>query len=278
MSRRVGIVGYGALGRFLADQLLNNAELHPEHELAFVWNRTRKRIGDEIPPALVLENLEDFREFNVDLIVEVAHPGISAEFGEAFLDSADYFVGSPSVFANADIESRLRECAGKENAHGLYVPRGALSCLDRVLEMTSEQALDAMTITMNKAPHHLQYSGSLVKPLDELDKPTVIFAGSVRELCGYAPNNVNTMAVAAMAAPHVGFDGVKAVLIATPGQERHIITVELLGPEIDGQRFSETIIRSNPAGKGAVTGKATFRSFLNSMLASNGAGHGIHFR
>ncbi len=41
-------------------------------------------------------------------------------------------------------------------------------------------------------------------------------AGSVRELCPMAPNNVNTMATGALAAHNLGFDKVKAKLIADP--------------------------------------------------------------
>ena len=35
---------------------------------------------------------------------------------------------------------------------------------------------------------------------------TVIYSGSVRELCPLAPNNVNTMAAAAIAGHTLGFD------------------------------------------------------------------------
>ena len=40
--------------------------------------------------------------------------------------------------------------------------------------------------------------------------------GPVRELCPLAPNNVNTMACAAIAAHNLGFDGVVGCLVADP--------------------------------------------------------------
>lgn len=40
--------------------------------------------------------------------------------------------------------------------------------------------------------------------------------GPVRQLCALAPNNVNTMAGAAVAAHTLGFDKVKALLISDP--------------------------------------------------------------
>ena len=45
----------------------------------------------------------------------------------------------------------------------------------------------------------------------------VIFvSGPVRALCPLAPNNVNTMAAAAIIAKNLGFDGVQGRLIADP--------------------------------------------------------------
>jgi len=40
--------------------------------------------------------------------------------------------------------------------------------------------------------------------------------GAVRELCHLAPNNVNTMAAAALAAHNLGFDNVSGCLISDP--------------------------------------------------------------
>ena len=44
----------------------------------------------------------------------------------------------------------------------------------------------------------------------------LLLLGPVRDLCPLAPNNVNTMAAAAMAAHNLGFDNVTGCLIADP--------------------------------------------------------------
>lgn len=44
----------------------------------------------------------------------------------------------------------------------------------------------------------------------------MIFAGVARELCHLAPNNVNTIAAAAVAAHNLGFDKVQGALVADP--------------------------------------------------------------
>ena len=43
-----------------------------------------------------------------------------------------------------------------------------------------------------------------------------LYEGPVRELCPLAPNNVNTMAAAAVAAHNLGFDRVIGTLVSDP--------------------------------------------------------------
>ena len=79
---------------------------------------------------------------NADVIIEVAHPCIVASHGERFLRAADFMVsfkslscwklvpltskvGSPTAFANKELEVTLRNAADA-GPHGLYIPSGAL--------------------------------------------------------------------------------------------------------------------------------------------------------
>lgn len=64
---------------------------------------------------------------------------------------------------------------------------------------------------------------STLKPLNDAvleregtsTEPVRLYAGPVRELCTLAPNNVNTMAAAALAG--LGFDRTMGTLYASPG-------------------------------------------------------------
>uniref|UniRef100_A0A8R1DHH9 DUF108 domain-containing protein n=1 Tax=Caenorhabditis japonica TaxID=281687 RepID=A0A8R1DHH9_CAEJA len=89
--------------------------------------------------------------------------------------------------------------------------------------------------------------------------------GSVRGICPLAPNNVNTMAGGAIAASNLGFDNVKAKLIADPKMtDWHVVEVRVEGE--DG--FEVITRRNNPAKPGAVTGQLTYFSFLSSIKES----------
>ena len=76
---RVGIVGYGALGRYLAKEV----EAREGLELVWVWNRSPV---PDLPVQLVLGDLGQCDKGDPDLIVEVAHPDVTKEFGAKFLE------------------------------------------------------------------------------------------------------------------------------------------------------------------------------------------------
>lgn len=59
---------------------------------------------------------------------------------------------------------------------------------------------------------------------DGITKPMVVHEGSVRELCPLAPNNVNTMAAAAVAANNLGFDQVRGRIIADPRYDQFVLS------------------------------------------------------
>ena len=85
----------------------------PDYEVAFVWNRTDDKMKGVVPDHLILQDLGDFSSRyhtcaitknyiilltglivcrSAELIVEVAHPSIGAEYGAEFLKAADFMV------------------------------------------------------------------------------------------------------------------------------------------------------------------------------------------
>jgi len=56
----------------------------------------------------------------------------------------------------------------------------------------------------------------------------IVYSGPLRALCPLAPNNVNTMACAAIAGHTVGFDGLQAELIADDSLQAHVSTLLII--------------------------------------------------
>ena len=290
--RRIGILGYGEVGRFLAEALLEREEARAVAELAFVWNRSESRLRENVSRVperywLVGADLEAaLREWKagggeVDLIVEMSHPAVVHEFGARLLDQADLLVGSPAAFARKETERQLRHTAETNpHGHGCYVPSGAAWGIADIDRMNRVDALTALSVAMT---FHADSLRDLAEPLRSklargLESPDgtgeiVLYEGPVRPLCSLAPNNVNTMACLSLAASRLGFDGVVGRLKVARHAEAHIVEIEVTGRG----GFHVSTRRHNPARVGAVTGAATFASFLASLLQAHGRGNGIHF-
>lgn len=121
---RIGLVGYGALGQYLYEQITLNEEAKNLMDLVFVWNRSKEKLS-EIPPSLVIDDLNNFKDKDIDLIVEVAHSSITKQFGPQFIKHADYFVGSPTALADVELKDLLDPNSFKDR-YSLYIPVGAL--------------------------------------------------------------------------------------------------------------------------------------------------------
>eukprot|EP00941_MAST-03F_sp_MAST-3F-sp1_P002736 g2736.t1 len=283
-KRKVGIVGYGNLGKHLVKAILTDPKVSAQLELAFVWNRTFSKVQEDslIPDNAKLENLKDFASKDADLIVEVAHPLISKEFGAAFLKVADYMPGSPTALADRDCETSVTSAAMSSDAgHGLYLPSGALWGAQDIQKMAQRGKIGRLAICMKKDPTCLKALGVLKEKRDALlasgqKGESVLFDGPVRDLCPLAPNNVNTMACCALAG--LGFDKTEAKLCVDPDLKAHVIEIDVWGhPKPNGEVFHTRTVRYSPASVGAVTSSATYDSFVSSMLQSYGRGSGIHF-
>ncbi|XP_068680418.1 aspartate dehydrogenase domain-containing protein-like [Montipora foliosa] len=142
-KRRVGVVGFGHLGQFLVGEILRRDDL----ELTFVWNRTISLLEGQVDDKYILKDLHCFKERTPELIIEVAHPSITAEYGESFLDVADYMIGSPTAFANSDVENKLRKKASS-GRHGIYIPSGALWGGSDIKKMADRETLQLPRMSM----------------------------------------------------------------------------------------------------------------------------------
>lgn len=290
---KVGILGFGLIGQYIARRLLDTA--HPQFigdtaELTFVWNRTALKlrgpacleaIDCEIPESSILDDLDNMEtQFPiVDVIVEVAHPNIYVTHGERLLRHSSVYVGSPTAFANREVFERLKTLVIP--GHALYFPSGALWGATDVLKMGNMKTLAQVSITMRKPPHSFRLEEPLQSALkaytDLLDNPETrdnapssftLYDGPVRGISPLAPNNVNTMACLAVASgEELGFDLCRGILVADATVAAHIIDITIKGKPIPGRDdvFEVTTRRFNPCDPNQVTATATYPSFLGSL-------------
>jgi aspartate dehydrogenase len=120
--------------------------------------------------------------------------------------------------ADQETLDRLSEASKLYNKK-VYVPCGAFWGASDISKMARKNSLSGLKVSMRKHPESLKLEGSLKEKLDRslpLTSALVLYEGPVRDLCHLAPNNVNTMAVGALAALNLGFDKTQACLVADP--------------------------------------------------------------
>ncbi|XP_064866801.1 aspartate dehydrogenase domain-containing protein isoform X3 [Oncorhynchus nerka] len=228
---RIGVVGYGHVGervelpgQYLVERLQREGA-QVGLTLVFVWNRNTDKLRESVAEELILHNLPDFTDRGADVIVEVCHPKIVKDFGVQFLSKAHFLVGSPSALSDPRLNQELRQAA-EHHGRTLYVPSGALWGGQDILRLNDSGSLKALFIRMSKHPSCFRLTGDVLSDWTEDEGRRVLFSGSVAELCPVAPNNVNTMAAAAIAAGTLGFAGVQGEIVSdTALSDYHVVEV-----------------------------------------------------
>lgn len=292
--RRVGIIGFGKVGQFLAQSVLTDVRATGLLELAFVCDPVAPGAVQDaawVPDHCKADSLDaalssQQSHHAADLVVEVAHPHVSRDYGARILQRADYYVASTTAFADAATERAMLEEAERPTGRGIYCSVGALFGATDIQKMDAGGKLHSLSVTMHKHPDSfMPVEGSREHDMNEAAKtgavPVELFRGPVRDVAAVFPVNVNTMATAALAASRgLGFDGTTAAIVADPNLETMIIDVEATGPPRPDGSPGLTIrsVRENPSARGEVTGPATLHSFFSSLLnaARQGRRDGIH--
>jgi predicted dinucleotide-utilizing enzyme len=218
---RIGIIGFGFIGRTLYDMIGGPQGL--QHGLAPAFVHTRRGRPESVPEAHFCADLQDFAAFAPDLIVEVAHPDISVAHGAAFLAHSDYMPLSLTALAIPGLQDELLAAA---QAHGrrMLVASGALVGLEGLLAGRADWT--DVTITFRKNPRNIDFALTGFDP-QAITTATAVYDGPVRGIAPLYPRNVNTMVACALAT--TGLDACRARLIADPALDVAIAEVEAIG-------------------------------------------------
>lgn len=215
---RVGIVGCGAIGSFLASNLDGAALLdrHPERAL---------RLADETGGAAApgLEELVD----TSDLVVEAASPAAVEEVGDAALSAGrDLLVMSVSGLMDEGVREALLGLAEGSGAE-IYTPSGAVCGLDGI-RSASVARVDSMVLTTRKPPAALEGAPGVDEgSLSGLDGPVELFEGPADEAVSLFPRNVNVSAALSLAG--IGPAETVVRIVADPSLSRNVHEVDAEG-------------------------------------------------
>lgn len=260
--KRIGIIGYGYIGKYVYEQLTSRPELGLE--VAFVYNRSPEKVAG-LPPRLVLDELAHFADRGADLVVELAHPRVTQEYGAALLAVTDYMPLSMTALADAALEQLLLDTARRHDTC-LYIPHGAVIGTDALEE--GREIWEEVRITMKKPPRTFDFSAAPQFQAEQIHSETLLYEGPTRGICPLFPRNVNSHAAVALAG--IGFDRTHSVLVADPGLEVSVIEIEMRGQGVEVK-----VQRRNPMQ--GVSGVFTLVSSLASICRAKGRHRGLQF-
>ncbi|UYO94012.1 aspartate dehydrogenase [Pollutimonas sp. M17] len=247
---RVGIAGFGAIGRSVARHIAQGIEgirlaavgvRNPQQPPEFDW-------GGQAPAFTLLEDLEP----HCDVVIECAPahllPGIATPVLKA--GKKVITLSSGALLAHAELVDLAKRHKGQ-----ILVPSGAILGLDALLG-AAEGNIQSVKMTSRKptrgfvgAPF-LEQKGIDVMKLTE---PTLIFSGTAREAAAGFPANLNVAVSVSLAG--VGPDKTVLEVWADPSLERNTHRIEVVSDSALLSMEIQNIPSENPK-----TGRITAQS------------------
>jgi aspartate dehydrogenase len=212
---RLGLIGYGAIGKHVQAAELENIEL-----VSVLVKRPRNA-------GLLTHEPDRFFAHTFDAVAECAGHDAVRTHGQRVLEGgADFLVTSVGAFTDTALFDRLI-AAAKASGKRLILPSAGIGALD-ILSSAAVGGLDSVTVTVRKDPS--AWKGTIAEKLVDLDtlkEPYTVFDGPVREGARLYPQNVNISAAAAIAG--LGLDKTRVVIVADPTITTHIVELEAKG-------------------------------------------------
>ena len=260
--RRIGLIGFGFIGRQVYERISQQSEL--PLEVAFVHNRSHSAIA-QVSDEQRLDQIGELDRFAPDLVVEMAHPSYTERWGERILQRCDYLPLSVTALADDALRERLVAQARRAGT-SLAIPHGALMGLDSLREW--RHAWEDVTITFFKHRSNIDFSASGID-VASVEPGSVIYDGPARGIAAKFPRNVNTMVTCALAT--IGLDRCRARLIAAATPDLAIAEVVARGR--DGSVL--TMRKEQPAT--GVSGTEMFESQFASIVRCAGVREPVCF-
>jgi aspartate dehydrogenase len=260
-TTRIGLIGYGLIGAAVRDMI----DKDPDNgmEVAFIHDADSARLADL--GDLALESLADFDSRGADLVVEMAHPAVTREWGVKILEKTNYMFISVTALADRELEEAI-EATSKKHGTRAYVPHGGVVGMDALLE--NRDVWESVDVVMKKPPKNVDCAAVGLDP-EKITEETVLYDGPTRGICPKFPRNVNTHAAIAYAG--IGFDRTHSILVVNPEWSEAIVEIHAKGPGVE-------LKVARIEGITGVTGASTPASIYNTVQMIGSTGPGIHLR
>lgn len=247
---RVGIAGFGAIGKVVAEHLDRGVEgLALAAVSARDFGRAERTMAGFARPVPVLP-LAGLAETQLDIVVECAPAALLRDIAEPALAAGRTLVtlSCGALLDNFDLVDLARRAGGR-----ILVPTGALLGLDAVQAAALGDIARVHMITrkppagLDGAPYLAEHGISVLG----IWKRQCVFSGTAREAARGFPANVNVAAALALAG--IGPDRTTIEIWADPAVDRNIHRIEV---EADTVRLTLQI-ENVPSLENPKTGRLT---------------------
>jgi aspartate dehydrogenase len=254
----VGVIGYGAIGKVVADELHRGSV--PGADLAGVCTRgaTETVAGHSTPFEETLERSQ--------LLVECAgHEAVSRLGPTALRAGRDLLISSLGALTDDDVLADLRE-AGPGR---LLLSTGAIGGIDLLRAAERAGPVQRVRLVTTKPPAALVQDWmehDYAELLRNAREPVVVFDGRAREATAKFPRTANVAAALAFAAG--GWQCVEVTIIADPASERSGHDIEC-DSAMGEYRFT---IRNRPSPDNPATSAVVPHALLRAIADEASAG------
>ncbi len=253
---RVGLAGFGAIGRTIASALDAGID---GVELAAVAVRDPATAGERVAHLSRTPELTTVGDLarHCDLVVECAPAALLPAIAEPALSAGKTLVvlSCGALLTNMHLVDLARAHGGR-----IVVPSGALLGLDAVVA-AAEGTIHSVTMVTRKPPLGLAGAPYLEEhgiDMGAVTEPTRVFAGTAREAAAGFPANLNVAVALSLAG--VGPDATRLEIWADPTVTRNTHQVIV---DADAARLSVTI--ENVPSENPKTGRITALSVIAAL-------------
>ena len=255
---QVGIIGFGAIGREVAEAIADGRA--GRAKLVSVLVRSPQKVETDLVERLgcrFTADPADFIDTGMDLVVEAAgHDALRAYAEHILRADKDLMVVAVGAFAERDFWERVKLLA-HERGRRVYVVSGAIGGLDAINSAALGE-LEEVTHFIRKAPRSI-LPPEEAEEVQRTGEPRELFAGTAREAAPRFPENVNVAAAVSLAG--VGLDRTFVRVVADPSVTRN--THEIVAKGYFGE--IRILVQNIPTYANPKTGRLTAMSVIKAI-------------
>ncbi|GLB60515.1 aspartate dehydrogenase [Cytobacillus sp. NCCP-133] len=223
---KAGIIGYGTLGKSIAELIVSKQAGNVELKSVLVRRKPDGWDSAQQTFALTSEE-EEFFNGDLDIIIESAGHQALHMYGEKVLSSGSHLVVlSVGALGDTRFYENLQASA-EQHRKQIIIPSAAIAGLDRI---TAGALGEMEEITLITRKHPRSWAGTIAEEkvnLEALTEPVCIYEGNARESSKLFPQSVNVSAALSLAG--VGFENTKVQVFADPTIKTNTHTIKAKG-------------------------------------------------